>query len=114
MTKVQIAGIVFNRFQGVLWILCAVSTITLCGCTAEQKCADSGGWINLFNGRDLDDWKVKVSGYELNDNPGDIFRVEDGILKVSYDQFQEFGGQFGHIFIKINSHTTSFAWNTGW
>jgi hypothetical protein len=56
------------------------------------------GWISLFNGKNLDGWRVKIAGHELGENPGDIFRVEDGLLTVSYDQFEEFGGRFGHIF----------------
>ena len=100
MIKVRFDGIVLNRFRGILSILSAVSVITLYGCTTEQKCRDRDGWIDLFNGRDLNDWTVKVAGYELNDNPGDIFRVEDGKMIVSYDQFQKFEGQFGHIFYK--------------
>src|SRR5262249_26335296 len=30
----------------------------------------------------------------------DTFRVEDGVLKVSYDKYKEFDGQFGHLFYK--------------
>ena len=64
---------------------------------AEER-ADEGQWIQLFNGKDLKDWKVKITGYELGDNFGETFRVEDGVLKVSYDGYQRFEGRFGHIF----------------
>jgi hypothetical protein len=33
-------------------------------------------------------------------NYGNTFRVENGILKVSYDQYTDFGGKFGHLFYK--------------
>ncbi len=56
------------------------------------------GYIALFNGKDLEGWQAKIRGYELGDNYGDTFRVEDGVLKVSYDQYEEFGGRFGHLF----------------
>ena len=55
-------------------------------------------WVQLFNGKDLEGWDVKITGYELNDNFGDTFRVEDGLLTVAYDQYDTFGGRFGHIF----------------
>jgi len=55
-------------------------------------------WIQLFNGKDLSGWKVKISGHNLNDNFGHTFRVEDGILKVQYDQYDSFRAQFGHLF----------------
>lgn len=58
-------------------------------------------WIQLFNGKDLDDWVIKIKSYELGENHGDTFRVEDGILKVSYDQYEgRFRGRFGHLFYK--------------
>ena len=61
---------------------------------------DEKEWVQLFNGKDLGDWKVKISGHDLNDNFGNTFRVEDGILKVKYDQYDSFRQQFGHIFYK--------------
>jgi hypothetical protein len=80
-------------------VLCLVLMSTICGCAAQQgKSGD--GWISLFNGRNLDGWKPKITGYELNDNYGDTFRVEDGILKVCYDKYDKFDGKFGHIFYK--------------
>lgn len=62
--------------------------------------ADTAGgeWIQLFNGKDLTGWKVKIKGYELGDNHANTFRVEDGVLKVAYDQYQRFDNKFGHIF----------------
>ncbi len=57
-------------------------------------------WIPLFNGRDLDDWTVKITGYEVGENFGNTFRVENGLLRVVYDAYEEFDGRFGHIFYK--------------
>ncbi|MEM8945255.1 MAG: DUF1080 domain-containing protein [Planctomycetota bacterium] len=63
--------------------------------------ATAGEWVQLFNGKDLDDWVVKIKSYEVGDNHGDTFRVEDGVLKVSYDQYEgRFRGRFGHLFHK--------------
>ena len=61
---------------------------------------ERGKWIQLFNGRDMDDWKVKITGYPLNENYANTFRVEDGKLKVSYDGYTKFDEKFGHIFYK--------------
>lgn len=63
---------------------------------------NTGGkeWTSLFNGKNLDGWTVKVHGYELGENPGNIFRVEDGHLKTSYDRFASFDNLFGHIFYR--------------
>lgn len=57
-------------------------------------------WIQLFNGKDLDDWIVKIRHKEVGDNFGNTFRVRDSLLTVNYDQYTEFNEQFGHIFYK--------------
>ena len=58
-------------------------------------------WIQLFNGRDLDGWQVKIKGYDAGDNFGNTFRVENGVIKVSYDEYgSQFNGRFGHLFYK--------------
>ena len=58
------------------------------------------GWINLFNGKDLKGWKVKINGHPLNDNYANTFRVENGVMKVSYDGYSEWKDRYGHIFYK--------------
>lgn len=64
----------------------------------EQHSGSDEDWIDLFNGRDLDDWTVKIRGFEAGDNFADTFRVEDGLLTVSYDGYERFDDRFGHIF----------------
>ena len=81
-----------------LLILGLVLGSALCSYGAKQDVESR--WISLFNGKNLDGWKVKITGHELNDNYGNTFRVEDGVLKVCYDQYDKFGGKFGHIFYK--------------
>jgi hypothetical protein len=65
--------------------------------TAQQS---DGDWIRLFNGRDLNDWVVKITGHEAGDNYARTFRVEDGVLEVSYDGYPSFDGKFGHLFYR--------------
>jgi Domain of Unknown Function (DUF1080) len=63
---------------------------------------DAKEWIQLFNGKNLDGWDVKIAGYDLNDNFGDTFRVENGLLKVVYDKnkYERFDNRFGHLFYR--------------
>jgi hypothetical protein len=61
---------------------------------------DKKEWIQLFNGKDLKDWDVKIAGYDLNDNFGNTFRVENGVMKVAYDKYDTFNNRFGHIFYR--------------
>ncbi len=67
---------------------------------ATDREAKEGEWIQLFNGKDINDWIVKLNHHALNDNYGNTFRVEDGLIKVRYDQYGEFGDRFGHLYYK--------------
>ena len=55
-------------------------------------------WHSLFNGKDLAGWTVKINKHPLGDNYADTFRVEDGVIKVSYDRYGKFDEQFGHLY----------------
>jgi hypothetical protein len=76
----------------------AASVLVLLTATAfPQNDPNRKEWIQLFNGKNLDGWVVKITGYPLGENYANTFRVENGSLKVSYDQYAEFGNHFGHI-----------------
>jgi len=60
--------------------------------------AADDGWKPLFNGKDLAGWTIKIAKHPLGENYNDTFRVEDGILKVSYDKWRTFDRQFGHLY----------------
>ncbi|MDQ8191258.1 3-keto-disaccharide hydrolase [Roseibacillus persicicus] len=64
----------------------------------EAKEAEGPVWKSLFNGKDLSGWTPKFKGYDLGENPKNTFRVEDGVLKVSYDEYEDWGSMFGHLF----------------
>ncbi|MDB2687774.1 DUF1080 domain-containing protein, partial [Mariniblastus sp.] len=69
-------------------------------------------WIQLFNGKDLTGWTAKIRGHELGDNYADTFRVVDGKLVVSYEDYTPEDSmsvtdpkkpgfnKFGHLFYK--------------
>lgn len=82
--------------------LAAIVSLGLLGplCAPGPESPKEERWISLFNGKDLTGWTVKIKGYDLGENFGNTFRVEDGVLKVSYDQYKTFDGKFGHIFYK--------------
>lgn len=68
--------------------------------TFGQKKSDTKEWEQLFNGKNLDGWDIKIRHYDLNDNFANTFRVKDGKLVVSYDGYDKFDEKFGHIFYK--------------
>lgn len=74
--------------------------LMLTGCTPGKKNNSEGTWIKLFNGLDLNDWIVKVHHHDVDVNFGNTFRAEDGMIKVRYDQYEEFNDQFSHLYYK--------------
>lgn len=66
--------------------------------TTTAQGQENGEWIDLFNGENLDDWMVKFTGYPMGENFNNTFRVEDGLLTASYENYDEWGGEYGHIF----------------
>ena len=89
-------------------IFLALFSISLFSCGPGQKAKQKSEisavadveeiWIQLFNGKDLNDWQVKFAGYELGYNLNNTFRVEDGLLRVSYEEWEDWGNQYGHLF----------------
>lgn len=70
-----------------------------------QSKAEKYKWEPIFNGKNLKNWEIKITGSPINENYKNIFRVENGVLKVSYDQFEKFNGEYGHIY-----HNTPYAY----
>jgi len=73
----------------------------LAACAPKPKAqveAPGGQWLSLFNGHDLSGWTAKIAGLEAGDNYRNTFRVEQGLLKVSYQQYDKFGDRFGSLF----------------
>jgi Domain of Unknown Function (DUF1080) len=89
MKKLPIAGFIT--------MICSFSVP--CNHAAESSTTDD--WITLFNGKDLLGWTPKISGHACGENAMNTFRVEDGILKVSYDGYEKFNKQYGHLFTNI-------------
>ena len=76
----------------------------LCLTGSDLRGEESNPWIQLFNGCDLEGWTPKFKGHELGENYLNTFRVEDGLLKVSYDQYDQFDEKFGHLFYRMSRY----------
>jgi hypothetical protein len=82
-----------------LTVLAACTALVACAPKQKaQVAAPAGNWISLFNGKNLDDWTVKIAGQDVGDNYRNTFRVEDGLLQVSYQQYDKFADRFGSLF----------------
>ena len=83
------------RFRIVLNYLFAAM---ICVAYSNSNGQNNDEWLDLFNGEDLSNWKVKFTGQPLGVNYKDTFRVEDNLLTVSYENWDQFNGEFGHLF----------------
>lgn len=82
-----------------LLVLALTFLLTGMACTStEGQSVEEEEWVELFNGDNLDGWDIKVTGFVLNENYANTVRVEDGLMKVRYDEYKSFEGQFTHIF----------------
>lgn len=91
----------YRFLQTVFALLITLSLLLLfSGHSIAQQAPSREDWMTLFNGQDMDDWIVKIHHHDVGVNYGSTFRVEDGILKVRYDQYGDFNDQFGHLYYK--------------
>ncbi len=83
-------------------VSCCLSILIACS-TSEKKSDNlpDDTWITLFNGSDLTGWVPKIHHHEPGVNFGSTFRVEDGVIQVRYDEYDDFNDQFGHLFYEM-------------
>ncbi|GAB3769605.1 DUF1080 domain-containing protein [Spirosoma horti] len=84
-----------KSFLYIVYIILFTSSLS-----SAQKAASKEEWVSIFNGKDLTGWDIKIAGRPLNDNYQNTFRVENGIMRVVYDQYKTFDGKYGHIYYK--------------
>ena len=70
----------------------------LCATTVMGQKSTVEAWETMFNGKDLTGWTPKIRYAAAGENVKNTFRVVDEKLVVSYDQYDSFNEQFGHLF----------------
>lgn len=78
----------------------AIILFTLPGCDTQKIQNNTEAWVSMFNGKDLSGWDIKIAGQEINDNFKNTFRVEDSMLRISYEEYKTFDDKFGHLYYK--------------
>ncbi|AIM35996.1 hypothetical protein KO02_04325 [Sphingobacterium sp. ML3W] len=76
----------------------SLAGIALCVTVSASSLNKKPKAVQLFNGKDIKNWTVKISKHEVGENYANTFRVEDGLLKVRYDGYDQFDQQYGHLF----------------
>ena len=89
-----------NRINNFLFILLILLLSISCNEKDKSNSNIEENWISLFNGKDLDGWDIKFSGHNLNDNYNNTFQVEDGMIRVVYDEYETFDDKYGHMYYK--------------
>jgi hypothetical protein len=63
--------------------------------------ATEPGFTSLFNGRDLSGWTPNFAGQPTGVNYKNTFRVEDGLLRVDYSEYETFDEAYGHLYYDV-------------
>lgn len=85
-----------KRLAYLLLVLIACNPAT----KKDNSVTQSNQWVSIFNGKNLDGWIPKVTGDSSGVNTLNVFRIEDGMLRVCYDQYEKFNNRYGHLFYK--------------
>lgn len=64
----------------------------------NNKNSNQEEWISLFNGTDLSGWIIKIADQKINNNLNETFIVEDSMIRIRYDNYDEFNDAFGHMY----------------
>ena len=69
-------------------------------CKVEKNTNSNEEWVSLFNGKDLSGWDIKIANHSLNDNFNNTFQVQDSMIRVVYDEYEDFDDKYGHMYYK--------------
>ena len=83
---------------GFLTIICFIGALFLTLDLSWNSNSELEDWKPLFNGKDLSGWEIKIADRPLNENYLNTFQVEEGMLRVVYDEYQEFDDKYGHMY----------------
>ena len=81
------------------FVLTCLATLPLV--TGLADAASNDEWQSLFDGKTLNGWTPKISGYAAGEDPKNTFVVKDGAIRVSYAGYNDkFGGEYGHLHLR--------------
>jgi hypothetical protein len=81
-------------------VIAFLIALMLFGFDSSQREPRQRKTLRLFNGKDIKDWIVKIHHYDVGENFGNTFRVDDGMIKVRYDKYGDFNDRFAHLYYK--------------
>ncbi len=99
MTSILLSRVLSRA--GLFW--CVLLIFCQCATTSPKEsdflAISTQEWKPLFDGKTLNNWTTKIHHYEVGDNHGETFRVEDDMIKVRYDNYEgDFNDRYGHLY----------------
>ena len=82
----------------IFYLLLIILIYPSCNNNGGKKEIGKEDWESLFNGKDLTGWDIKIKDHPLNENYKNTFRIEDGMIRVVYSDYEKFNNQFGHLY----------------
>ncbi len=79
-------------------IFLALLFISIATSAQNNSTSKEKEWISLFNGTDLTGWIIKIADQEINHNLNKTFVVEDSMIRIRYNKYDEFNDAFGHMY----------------
>lgn len=55
-------------------------------------------WEDLLSKENVENWRIKIRGFELDQNSKNTFQLSENLLQVNYSEYTDFSDDFGHIF----------------
>lgn len=83
-----------NKIEITYPVFILLALLLLCSCQEKTE----SEWIPIFNGKNLDGWSAKFTGEKYGVNYLNTFQAKEGRLIVSYDNYDSFDDNFGHLF----------------
>ncbi len=89
------------KFNIIKFFCYSTSILILLSCKLNPlKSEKDDDWDYLFNGKNLENWVVKIHKHKFGDNYANTFQVRDGVIQVSYKEYELFNERYGHLFYK--------------
>ncbi|NRB48990.1 MAG: DUF1080 domain-containing protein [Saprospiraceae bacterium] len=84
-------------------LACLLSTLSCTNTNPPQSNPDQDQeeWQSLFNGKDLTGWDIKMAGYPVGENFRNTWRVQDSMIRISYDDYEQFDEAYGHMYYQV-------------